>query len=141
VTTQETKENPEAKECTEELNVLNLEYKDVAHGSRAELIHIDKVRRLCLNIVLCAHRYAVRQRFNGDQYFTPQSKAAALGTGGDWWAKHVLVLVRYFKQDDPLQVDKTTIEVYSQHLRNILARVIGEYLGISFNTEVRLPMF
>jgi hypothetical protein len=88
-------------------------------------------------------RVATWQRFdkNGDEYFTRQSKAAARTPGGDWWVKHVLVVVRHFNQRNPLQVDNTTVEVYSQHLRSTLAKVIGEYPGISFNTEVRLLQF
>ncbi|KAJ7488314.1 P-loop containing nucleoside triphosphate hydrolase protein [Mycena latifolia] len=103
-----------------ELDALNAEYKDVAHGSKAELVHLDK-----------------RWDTNGDEYYIKQKKADPRTPGGDWWEKHVLAVIRHFDEyeTEPEKVEKTTVEVYSQHLRSILAKVIGEYPGISFNTE------
>ncbi|KAJ6576060.1 P-loop containing nucleoside triphosphate hydrolase protein [Mycena vulgaris] len=103
-----------------ELDALNEEYKDVAHGSKSELVHLDK-----------------RWDKNGDEYYIRQKKAAPRTPGGDWWEKHVLAVIRHFEEDEPEKekVEKTTVEVYSQHLRRILAKVIDDYPSISFHTE------
>ncbi|KAJ6576123.1 P-loop containing nucleoside triphosphate hydrolase protein [Mycena vulgaris] len=110
----------EAKARKEELDALNAEYKGVARGSKAELVHLDK-----------------RWDKNGDEYYIKQKKAAPRTPGGDWWEKHVLAVIRHFDADEPEKekVEKTTVEVYSQHLRSILAKVIDDYPGISFHTE------
>ncbi|KAJ7465589.1 AAA family ATPase [Mycena latifolia] len=102
----------------EELDRLNEEYKDVAHGSMAELVHLDK-----------------RWDKNGDEYYTRQKKAAPRTPGNDWWEKHVLAVIRHFDRRAADSVVKTSVEVYSTHLRRILAKVIGEYPGISFQTK------
>jgi hypothetical protein len=49
------------------------------------------------------------------------------------------VVIRHFDEDEPEKekVEKTTVEVYSEHLRKTLATVIDHYPGISFHTEVR----
>ncbi|KAJ6537188.1 hypothetical protein B0H19DRAFT_1270842 [Mycena capillaripes] len=110
----------EMKARKKELDALNAEYKDVAYGSKAELVYHDK-----------------RWDKNGDEYCIRQKKAAPRTPGGDWWEKHILVVIRHFAKDEPEKekVEKTTVEVYSQHLRKILAKVIDTYPGISFHTE------
>ncbi|KAJ7114175.1 P-loop containing nucleoside triphosphate hydrolase protein [Mycena crocata] len=114
------KDAKERKARKKELDALNAEYKDLARGSKAELVHLDK-----------------RWDKNGDEYYIRQMKAAPRTPGGDWWEKHVLAVIRHFDEDEPEKerVEKTTVEVYSQHLRGILAKVIGDYPGISFHTE------
>ncbi|KAJ7635038.1 P-loop containing nucleoside triphosphate hydrolase protein, partial [Roridomyces roridus] len=72
---------------------------------------------------------------NGDEYYIRQKKAAARVRGSDWWEKHILVVIRHFEQYDKERVERTTVEVYSKHLRKILGEVIGYYPGISFHTE------
>ncbi|KAJ7751769.1 P-loop containing nucleoside triphosphate hydrolase protein [Mycena maculata] len=104
-----------------ELDALNEEYKDVAYGSKAELVHLDK-----------------RWDKNGDEYYIRQKKVPAIRTaaeGGNWWEKHILVVIRHFYHHDNEHVHKTSVEVYSGHLRKILAKVISYYPGISFHTQ------
>ncbi|KAJ7458501.1 P-loop containing nucleoside triphosphate hydrolase protein [Mycena latifolia] len=84
----------------------------------AELVHLDK-----------------RWDKNGDEYYTRQKKAAPRTPGSDWWEKHVLAVIRHFDRRVADRVEKTSVEVYSTHLRSILAKVIGEYPGISFQTK------
>jgi hypothetical protein len=45
-------------------------------------------------------------------------------------------VIRHFEEDEPDKVEKTSVEIYSDHLRKTLAKVIGSYPGISFRTEV-----
>ncbi|KAJ6571786.1 P-loop containing nucleoside triphosphate hydrolase protein [Mycena capillaripes] len=117
---EESEDEKEMKARKKELDALNAEYKDVAFGSKAEVVHLDK-----------------RWDKNGDEYYIKQKKAAPRTPGGDWWEKHVLVVIRHFDEDEPEKekVEQTTVEVYSQHLRKTLAKVINTYPGISFNTE------
>ncbi|KAJ7204234.1 P-loop containing nucleoside triphosphate hydrolase protein [Mycena rebaudengoi] len=112
------KEEREAKARKKELDALNEQYKDIPLGSKAELVHLDK-----------------RWDKNGDEYYVKQNKVAARIRGGDWWEKHILAVIRHFEEDEPDKVEKTSVEIYSDHLRKTLARVIGSYPGISFRTE------
>ncbi|KAJ7512900.1 AAA family ATPase [Mycena galericulata] len=116
----ESEDEKEMKARKKELDALNKEYQDVACGSKAELVHLDK-----------------RWDKNGDEYYIRQKKAAARTPGGDWWEKHILVVIRHFDEDEPdkEKIEKTTVEVYSEQLRKILAKVINSYPGISFHTE------
>ncbi|KAJ6499691.1 P-loop containing nucleoside triphosphate hydrolase protein [Mycena vitilis] len=74
---------------------------------------------------------------NGDEYYIRQKKAAPRTPGGDWWEKHILAVIRHFDASEPEKekVESTTVEVYSEHLRKTLAKVINTYPGISFTTE------
>ena len=74
---------------------------------------------------------------NGDEYYIRQKKIESQSSGMNWWHKHVLVVIRHFDDDEPERVVQTTVEVYSDHLRKTLAKVIGTYPSISFQTEVR----
>ncbi|KAJ7101290.1 P-loop containing nucleoside triphosphate hydrolase protein [Mycena belliarum] len=116
---EEDTEEREIKARKKELDALNAEYKDIAHGAKKELVHLDK-----------------RWDKNGDEYYIKQKKAEPRTPGGDWWTKHVLAVIRHFDEGaEPERVEKTTVELYSQHLRDILSKVIKVYPGISFNTE------
>ncbi|KAJ7336377.1 P-loop containing nucleoside triphosphate hydrolase protein [Mycena albidolilacea] len=117
-TDDESDDEKEMKARKKELDALNAEYKDVAHGSKTELIHLDK-----------------RWDKNGDEYYVRQKKAESRTPGGDWWEKHVLVVIRHFDEGEPEKVEQTTVEVYSGYLRKTLAKVIGTYPSISFRTE------
>ncbi|KAF7337590.1 AAA family ATPase [Mycena sanguinolenta] len=103
-----------------ELDALNVEYMDVPYGSKAQLVHLDK-----------------RWDKSGNEYYIRQEKAALRIVGMDWWEKHILAVIIHF--DAELEefefFEKVTVEVYSQHLRKILAEVIGNYPGVSFLTE------
>lgn len=55
--------------------------------------------------------------------------------GGEWWEKHILAVIQHYDYRNE-SVDYTSVEIYSQHLRDILARVIGYYPGVSFQTKV-----
>ncbi|KAF8189902.1 P-loop containing nucleoside triphosphate hydrolase protein [Mycena galopus ATCC 62051] len=116
----ESDEEKEMKARKKELDALNEEYKDVPYGSKAELVHLDK-----------------RWDHNGDEYYVRQKKAEPRTSGSDWWEKHVLVVIRHFDEDEPEKdrVEQTTVEVYSDFLRKTLAKVIGTYPSISFQTE------
>ncbi|KAJ7217486.1 P-loop containing nucleoside triphosphate hydrolase protein [Mycena haematopus] len=116
--TDETRQEREMKARKKELDALNEEYKDIPHGSKAELVHLDK-----------------RWDHNGDEYYVRQKKAELRTSGSDWWQKHVLVVIRHFDDDEPERVVQTTVEVYSDYLRKTLAKVIGTYPAISFHTE------
>ncbi|KAJ7751771.1 P-loop containing nucleoside triphosphate hydrolase protein, partial [Mycena maculata] len=118
------KEDADEKEMRarkNELEALNKEYKNVGHGSKTELVHLDK-----------------RWDKNGDEYYIRQKKAvAALTPGGNWWQKHILVVIRHFDEDEQEKgkIERTSVEVYSGYLRKILAKVIDHYPGVSFHTE------
>ncbi|KAJ6520231.1 AAA family ATPase [Mycena sanguinolenta] len=103
-----------------EVDALNAEYMDVPYGSKAELVHLEK-----------------RWAKNGDEYYIRQQKAAPRIVGADWWEKHILAIILHY--DPELQdfefLEKATVEVYSIHLRKILAEVIGDYPGVSFLTK------
>ncbi|KAJ7319012.1 P-loop containing nucleoside triphosphate hydrolase protein [Mycena albidolilacea] len=114
----ESEEDKEIRARKKALDTLNVQYKDVPHGSKPELVHLDK-----------------RWDKNGDEYYVQQKKAEPRIPGGDWWEKHVLVVVRHFEQNDPEEVEKSTVEVYSAYLRKTLAKVIPTYPSISFQTE------
>ncbi|KAJ7269327.1 P-loop containing nucleoside triphosphate hydrolase protein [Mycena haematopus] len=132
VTTKKVDEEKEIAARKKELDALNAEYKDVPYGSKAELVHLEK-----------------RWDKNGDEYYIRQQKGAPRTVGGDWWEKHILVVIRHFawvsRENEIVQqkttaaysesVQQTTVEVYSEHLRKILARVINDYPGISFRTK------
>ncbi|KAJ7757187.1 hypothetical protein DFH07DRAFT_958772 [Mycena maculata] len=103
----------------------NKEYPDAAYGSKAELVHLDK-----------------RWDKNGDEYYIRQKKkaatprtAAATAGSAHWWERHIFVVIRHFDERYKENVEKTTVEVYSEHLRKILAKVINHYPGISFHTK------
>ncbi|KAJ7269329.1 hypothetical protein B0H12DRAFT_33079 [Mycena haematopus] len=120
-------EDKEIAARKKELDALNAEYKDVPYGSKAELVHLEK-----------------RWDKNGDEYYIRQQKAAPRTLGKDWWEKHILAVIRHFDPDHPEKekIEKATLEVYSEHLRKILAQVIGDYPGVSFRTKhvsLRLP--
>ncbi|KAF7349249.1 AAA family ATPase [Mycena sanguinolenta] len=108
----------EMKARKKELDALNEQYKDIAPGSKAEVVHLDK-----------------RWDQNGDEYYVRQKKIESQTSGINWWQKHVLVVIRHFDDDQPERVVQTTVEVYSDHLRKTLAKVIGTYPSISFQTE------
>ncbi|KAJ7787163.1 P-loop containing nucleoside triphosphate hydrolase protein [Mycena olivaceomarginata] len=72
---------------------------------------------------------------NGDEYYIRQKKADIRTPGSDWWQKHVLSVIRHFDEFDSETVEQTKVEVYSKHLRNTLAKVIGTYPLVSFHTE------
>ncbi|KAK7046702.1 AAA family ATPase [Favolaschia claudopus] len=117
---EESEEDKEIKARKKELDALNEAYKDVPHGSKPELVHLDK-----------------RWDKNGDEYYIRQKKAEPRVRGEEWWCKHVLVVIRHFDEDEPEKerVEQTTVEVYSEHLKKILAKVISSYPSISFHTE------
>ncbi|KAJ7883430.1 hypothetical protein B0H14DRAFT_3128589 [Mycena olivaceomarginata] len=114
----ESEEDKEIKARKKALDALNAQYKDFPPGSKPELVHLDK-----------------RWDKNGDEYYVQQKKAEPRIPGGDWWEKHVLVVVRHFEQYDPEEIEKSTVEVYSAYLRKTLAKVIPTYPSISFQTE------
>ncbi|KAJ7255682.1 hypothetical protein C8J57DRAFT_1721711 [Mycena rebaudengoi] len=115
---EESEDEKEMKARKKELDALNEEYKDLTYGSKAELIHLDKDK-------------------NGDNYYIRQKNKAAAPrtTGCNWWEKHILVVIRHFYRGEQEKVRKTSVEVYSGHLRKILAKVIDHYPGISFHTK------
>jgi hypothetical protein len=47
---EESEDEKEMKARKKELDALNAEYKDVAHGSKAEVVHLDKVHQLLSRI-------------------------------------------------------------------------------------------
>ncbi|KAJ7650899.1 P-loop containing nucleoside triphosphate hydrolase protein [Roridomyces roridus] len=115
---EEDEEEKEIKARKAELDALNKEYSDVPHGSKTEVVHLDK-----------------RWDKNGDEYYIRQKKVASRTPGGDWWERHVLVVIRHFEEYEKDRVEKTTVEIYSEHLRKTLSKVIKSYPGISFQTE------
>ncbi|KAK7019025.1 AAA family ATPase [Favolaschia claudopus] len=92
---EESEEDKEIKARKKELDALNEAYKDVPHGSKPELVHLDK-----------------RWDKNGDEYYIRQKKAEPRVRGEEWWCKHVLVVIRHFDEDEPEKerVEQTTVE-------------------------------
>ncbi|KAK7064773.1 AAA family ATPase [Favolaschia claudopus] len=106
------------KSRKKDLVALNQAYKDVPHGSKPEPVHLDK-----------------RWDKNGDEYYIRKQKAEYSTRGEEWWGKHVLVVIRHFSHYEKDKVDYTTVEIYSEHLKKILAKVIRTYPTVSFHTE------
>lgn len=52
----------------------------------------------------------------------------------NWWSKFALCLVRHLCGDNR-QVQKISLQVNSQHLKDILKTVIGSFPGVSFQTK------
>ncbi|KAJ7651008.1 AAA family ATPase [Roridomyces roridus] len=118
--TKKEEEEEEEKEvkARKELQVLNKQYRDVPLGSKTEVVHLDK-----------------RWDDNGDEYYMKQNKDGSRTSRGNWWEKHVLAVIRHFDEYQRDRVENTTVEVYSEHLRKTLSKVIKSYPGISFETE------
>ena len=52
----------------------------------------------------------------------------------DWWSKFAILLVRYFDSSNE-NVQRVSLQINSQHLKDILKATIKDFPGISFETK------
>lgn len=93
--------------------------KEIEEGSmQAELKHIDK-----------------KFTEQGQTYYA-ETVEEDIPEQVNWWSKFALCLVRHFAGDhkNPY-VHKTSLQVNSQHLKDILKSTIQDFPGVSFNTK------
>ncbi|KAK3722755.1 hypothetical protein LTR37_002327 [Vermiconidia calcicola] len=85
---------------------------------RAELKHIDK-------------------KFTEQgQTFYAETVEGAIPEQVNWWSKFALCLVRHMAGDHKRPyVQKISLQINSQHLKDILKKVIQNFPGVSFNTK------
>ncbi|WPH00689.1 Hypothetical protein R9X50_00351900 [Acrodontium crateriforme] len=84
---------------------------------QAELKHIDK-----------------KFTDKGQAYFT-ETVDEVIPEQVNWWSKFALCLVRHTHPSDPSLIIKTTLQINSQHLKDILKDTIDSYPGCSFQTK------
>nr|XP_023907899.1 uncharacterized protein LOC112019614 [Quercus suber]POF16364.1 atpase family aaa domain-containing protein 3b [Quercus suber] len=53
----------------------------------------------------------------------------------NWWSKFALCLVRHTVQGNPSLVQKVSLQINSQHLKDILKDTIKDFPGVSFETK------
>lgn len=83
---------------------------------RAELKHIDR-----------------KHTDKGQTYYT-ETVEEEIPDQVDWWSKFAILLVRHFSGDNKY-VQKTSLQINSQHLKDILKETITSFPGISFATK------
>ena len=103
-----------------ELNDVETEkLKEIEEGSmRAELKHIDK-----------------KFTEQGQTYYA-ETVEEDIPEQVNWWSKFALCLVRHMGGDAKRPyVQKISLQVNSQHLKDILKKTIQDFPGVSFNTK------
>ena len=93
--------------------------KEIEEGSmRAELKHIDK-----------------KFTEQGQTYYA-ETVEEEIPEQVNWWSKFALCLVRHMSGDAKRPyVQKTSLQINSQHLKDILKKTIQDFPGVSFNTQ------
>ncbi|KAK5138300.1 hypothetical protein LTR08_003361 [Meristemomyces frigidus] len=105
-------ENPEIDGETE------AKLKAIEEGEmRAELKHIDK-----------------KFTEQGQAYFA-ETIEEEIPDQVNWWSKFALCIVRHTHQSNPKYIEKTSLQVNSQHLKDILKDTIKQFPGLSFSTK------
>ena len=94
------------------------ELKEIEEGSmRAELKHIDK-----------------KWTEKGQTDFAEMVEEEMLEKV-NWWSKFALCLVRHIGDSSNECVAKISVQVKSQHLKDILKKTVANFPGVSFNTK------
>ena len=93
--------------------------KKIEEGEmRAELKHIDK-----------------KTTEQGQAYYA-DTVEEEIPEQVNWWSKFALCLVRHMVGHPPTcYVQKTSLQINSQHLKDLLKKTIQDYPGVSFNTK------
>lgn len=94
-------------------------FKEIEEGSmRTELKHIDK-----------------KFTEQGQTYYA-ETVEEVIPDQVNWWSKYALCLVRHMAGDHKRPyVSKISLQVNSQHLKDILKKTIEHYPGVSFATK------
>ncbi|EME44360.1 hypothetical protein DOTSEDRAFT_88541 [Dothistroma septosporum NZE10] len=66
--------------------------------------------------------------------FYTETKEEVIAEQVNWWSKFALCLVRYMDQSK-MCVQKISLQVNSQHLKDILKSIIERFPGVSFQTK------
>ncbi|KAK5127414.1 hypothetical protein LTR85_006753 [Meristemomyces frigidus] len=84
---------------------------------RAELKHIDK-------------KYTDK-----GQAFFAETVEEEIPEQVNWWSKYALCMVRHMHPNNPAFVQKVSLQINSQHLKDILKDTIEHFPGVSFQTK------